>query len=101
MDFFGIGPLELLVIVVVALLVLGPEKLTNTARSVGKMWGDVQRGWRDVSQDMAKDMTSDDKELPTPSHRYVRPAQPPAQPTQAEKPESKQVEPSNDKGPQE
>jgi Tat protein translocase TatB subunit len=101
MDFFGIGPLELLVIVVVALLVLGPEKLTDTTRSVGRMWRDVQRGWRDVSQDMTKDMTSADEELPTPSYRYARPAQPPAQPTQVETPESKEVEPSKDKGPQE
>ena len=30
------GPLELMVILVIALLVLGPQKLPETARSVGK-----------------------------------------------------------------
>ena len=30
------GPLELMVILVVALIVLGPQKLPETARSVGK-----------------------------------------------------------------
>jgi sec-independent protein translocase protein TatA len=30
------GPLELMVILVIALIVLGPQKLPETARSVGK-----------------------------------------------------------------
>ena len=33
---FNIGPMELMVILVIALVVLGPQKLPETARSVGK-----------------------------------------------------------------
>lgn len=37
MDFLGIGPPELLVVMVIALLILGPQRLARTARSAGKM----------------------------------------------------------------
>lgn len=36
MDFLGIGPLELIVILVIALIVVGPDKLPEIARSIGK-----------------------------------------------------------------
>jgi Sec-independent protein translocase protein TatA len=36
-NIFGIGPLELLVILVLAFLVLGPERMGNAARQAGKM----------------------------------------------------------------
>ncbi|MDQ3571008.1 MAG: twin-arginine translocase TatA/TatE family subunit, partial [Actinomycetota bacterium] len=39
----SIGPLEVLVVLVVALLVLGPEKLPGAARSLGRAIGEVRR----------------------------------------------------------
>ncbi|MDQ3681272.1 MAG: twin-arginine translocase TatA/TatE family subunit [Actinomycetota bacterium] len=39
----SIGPLEVLVVLVVALLVLGPEKLPGAARSIGRAIGEVRR----------------------------------------------------------
>jgi sec-independent protein translocase protein TatA len=45
------GPLELMVILVIALIVLGPQKLPEAARSVG-------RGMRELKQSL----TSDDDE---------------------------------------
>jgi len=40
---FGIGGAELLIILIVALLVLGPEKLPGLARSLGKGMGELRR----------------------------------------------------------
>jgi sec-independent protein translocase protein TatB len=39
----NIGPLELLAIGVVALLVLGPEKLPGAVRTVGRVFGELRR----------------------------------------------------------
>lgn len=40
---FGIGSTELLVILLVALIVLGPSKLAGVSRSLGKMLGEFRR----------------------------------------------------------
>jgi sec-independent protein translocase protein TatA len=42
------GPLELMVILVIALIVLGPQKLPEAARSVG-------RGMRELKQSLSAD----------------------------------------------
>lgn len=39
----SIGPLEILIVLVVALLVLGPQKLPDAARSVGRAIGEIRR----------------------------------------------------------
>lgn len=36
MDFLGVGPLELLIIMLLALIVVGPERLPELAKSIGK-----------------------------------------------------------------
>jgi sec-independent protein translocase protein TatB len=42
MDFLGIGPLELIVVLVIALIVVGPERLPEVARSIGKTMRDIR-----------------------------------------------------------
>jgi len=41
----SLSPAKILVILVVALVVLGPEKLPGVARQLGALWGDLRR-WR-------------------------------------------------------
>ena len=45
----GIGFLEMVVIAVIAIIVLGPEKAVDMARSAGKMLGEVKRSFTDLS----------------------------------------------------
>ncbi len=42
MDFLGIGPLELIVVLIIAFIVVGPERLPELARSVGKTMREVR-----------------------------------------------------------
>lgn len=42
MNLLGIGPLELILIVAIALIVLGPAKLLSSARSIGKLFGEAR-----------------------------------------------------------
>lgn len=47
---FGIGSTELLVILVVALIILGPSKLPEIAKSLGKALGEFRRVSTDVKR---------------------------------------------------
>ena len=48
---FGIGTGELLVLLVLALLVLGPERMPRLARDIGKTMGDLRRTSDDLRQE--------------------------------------------------
>lgn len=53
---FDIGFTELLVIGVVALLVIGPERLPKVARTAGHLFGRFQRYVNDVRSDISREM---------------------------------------------
>jgi len=59
MDFLGLGPLELLFILLIALILLGPKDMIKTGRTIGKTlrrivlsptWRTVQQTSRDLRQ---------------------------------------------------
>jgi Tat protein translocase TatB subunit len=81
---FGIGTGELLLILIVALLVLGPKRLPEIARSLGKGMAEFRR----ASSEFQRTLTASLEEPP--------PAAPPRSPApQLEKP----AEPNVEKGP--
>jgi len=53
---FGIDFSELLVIMVVALIVIGPEHLPKVARTAGHLWGRAQRYVNGIKTDIAREM---------------------------------------------
>ena len=53
---FDIGFSELLVIMVVALIVIGPERLPKVARTLGHLFGRMQRYVNDVKADISREM---------------------------------------------
>lgn len=57
---FDIGFSELMVIGVVALLVIGPEKLPRVARTVGNLAGRLQRYVADVKADINREIELDE-----------------------------------------
>lgn len=57
---FDIGFTELMVIAVVALIVIGPERLPKVARTVGLLFGRMQRYVNDVKADISREMALDD-----------------------------------------
>ncbi len=56
----GIGMTELLVIFVIALLVIGPKKLPELARSLGKGLGEFKRATSDLRDSLELEETSTD-----------------------------------------
>jgi len=57
---FDIGFSELLVIAVVALLVIGPERLPKVARTAGHLFGRLQRYVNDVKADIQRELELDE-----------------------------------------
>lgn len=55
MDFLGIGPWELLLILFVALLIFGPGKLPEIARTLGR----ITRQLRKVVSDATHELTTE------------------------------------------
>jgi len=63
---FDIGFSELMVIGIVALLVIGPEKLPKVARTLGHLLGRAQRYVNDVKSDINREIQLDElKKLQT------------------------------------
>jgi len=52
MDLFGVGPLELLLVVLLALVLFGPKDIANHARSAGRFLNRLYKseGWRTMTQ---------------------------------------------------
>ncbi len=57
---FDIGFSELIVIAVVALVVIGPERLPKVARTLGHLFGRMQRYVTDVKADINREMKLDE-----------------------------------------
>jgi Tat protein translocase TatB subunit len=57
---FGIGTPELLLILAVALIVIGPKKLPDLAKSLGKALGEFKRATSDLKQSIEQEAGFDD-----------------------------------------
>ena len=58
--FPDFGSLELLLILVVTLLVIGPEKLPDTLRELGLWFGRLSRSFQSVKSEIEKEIGMDD-----------------------------------------
>jgi Tat protein translocase TatB subunit len=56
MNILGMGPAELLLIFVIALIVFGPGKLPDLARTLGKAMREIRRMSLEVTAEFAKEL---------------------------------------------
>lgn len=81
--FGSIGPQEILIVLVIALVVLGPKKLPEMARSLGKGVKEFKEG---INDDDTVDVTADEEDDDEPVSSRVHEL-PPAEMPPAEAPE--------------
>jgi len=62
---FGIGSTELIVILVVALIVIGPAKLPELAKTLGKAMGEFKRVSNDVRHTIETEMDHEEEKKET------------------------------------
>lgn len=57
---FDVGFSEMLLVALVALLVLGPERLPGAARTAGRLIGKLKRSWSDVRDEIDRELQAED-----------------------------------------
>ena len=62
MDFFGIGPLEVLFILLIALIIFGPGKLPEIGRVMGRTMRTLKKASFDLTAQVAKEIEEKEKE---------------------------------------
>ncbi len=62
MDFFGIGTGELLLILVVALIIWGPGKLPEIARTMGRTVRALKKVTFDLTAEVTKEIDKEEKD---------------------------------------
>ncbi|MFC1987796.1 twin-arginine translocase TatA/TatE family subunit [Chloroflexota bacterium] len=64
MDFFGMGMGEILLILVVALIIWGPGKIPEIARTLGKTIRAFRKATSDLTTVMTKELSMEEKDRP-------------------------------------
>jgi Tat protein translocase TatB subunit len=57
---FGIGLLKLLIIAIIALLVVGPEKLPDLAKTLGKGFSEFKKATEGITEDIKEALKDGD-----------------------------------------
>lgn len=60
MSVLGMGPMEILVVLLIAFIVLGPERMVSTARMLGRTTGELRR----IAEGLPKITLDDDHPYP-------------------------------------
>ncbi|MBI2237170.1 MAG: twin-arginine translocase TatA/TatE family subunit [Actinobacteria bacterium] len=90
---FNIGPLELMLILIVALLVVGPKRLPEVGRSIGRGLREFRKAQDEVKETLR--FTLEDEPKP-PTARATTPPTPPPPAAQATEPATEPAEPASE-----
>jgi sec-independent protein translocase protein TatA len=67
MEFFGMGPLEILVILIVGLIAFGPGKIPEFARNLGKGIAALKKATGEFTAEVSKELDVQEKDKNKPS----------------------------------
>lgn len=73
MNVMGVGPLELFVVLLVAFLVLGPERMVDSARSIGKTVNDLKETFSGIPRTLDDLLQEPDEKAADESPGVARP----------------------------
>lgn len=59
---FGIGMQELIIIAIIALLIVGPKKLPDLAKTLGKSFGELRKAADGITDDLKQTLQNDEKQ---------------------------------------
>jgi sec-independent protein translocase protein TatA len=74
MDFFGIGLGEVLLIVIIALIIFGPGRLPEIARTIGRMTHSLRKATSDFTTSLTKEINTAEKDQSSPPKAASPPA---------------------------
>ena len=90
MGFFDMGSLEVLLILVVALIIWGPEKIPEIARTLGRIARAFRKATYDITQSVTRELEREEKDLVSPSKEDK--SEPAKEPSSTDKAESSSQE---------
>lgn len=64
MDFFGMGMGEIVLILLVALIIWGPGRITEVGRTMGKVARNLKKATFDLTTQITKETEEQEKKLP-------------------------------------
>ena len=64
MDFSGVGGGEILLVLLVALIVFGPNRVVEIGRTLGKIMNTVKRASSDFTSQMTRELDIEDEKPP-------------------------------------
>ncbi len=76
MDFLGIGPGELILILILAIIFLGPAKIVDFSRTLGKWVRAIKRTGNDFTAAVTREIEKTGNEPPPSPHGEAKPAPP-------------------------
>jgi Tat protein translocase TatB subunit len=96
---FGIGMQEILVVLVIALVVIGPKKLPELAKSLGKGYGEFRRAFEEMKSTINVDVkTEEEKENLRRIHEGTASTPPPPVPEAMPEPSATPTPVAGEKG---